>query len=933
MRPDTPDPERLLPLALARPRQAYAEATRLLDGGPGPYTASIAHQVRAIVVRDHGDHVRAVRELRRAVRLAGRSGDPERLADVRATLGLTLGLAGRTREGLDLLNVALDGRRGASAGRILARRAGLLRSCGRLTEALADLRRAIVLLGRAGDAVWEARCRSHRFLIYAAVGQAARADRDLVIAERLFVAAGQDLEHAMTVHNRAELAFQVGDLPRALGLLDEAQSRYDALRANRPTLPTDRCHVLLAAGLAGEALTVTDQALARHVARGGEATRTAELMLAVAAAAQAAGRPEVAAHRAAQARALFRRQHRRAWQNRAAFVELQALADTTAGFGLGTTDGSGAGTAAVTVAGTVAGADAGTASGAAGTAGLRRRAIALADELTASRAPEAGAADLLAARLCTPGGAAADRHLARAARARHRGPGLTRAAGWLAQALRAEARGSARGLLTACRLGLEAVAEHQRGLAAPDLRAHASGYGRRLAAMAQRHAVLRGDARMLLTWSERWRAGALALPPVRPPSDPDLAADLAALRGVIRSLEQARLAEDPVDQLDQRRRKLEASVRSRARRVPGGTTGGGPGRMRIGDLLDGLAGHRLIGLAVVDGRIHATTVAGRRVRAFPAGTLDAAMREAELARFLLRRLAHGLPSPRWREELATAGARLQELLLGAAAGLLDDGPTVIVPPARFHTVPWSLLPALTGVPVVVSPSALMWLRAGAAEEPGTGAAVSNAGAASSVAGASLSNAGAIAGRAGERRVVVAGGPGLPGGAGEVAAVAREHPGAVVLDGPAATVDAVLAALDGAWLAHIAAHGRFRADNPLFTSVTLADGPLTAYDLGRLRRAPRQLVLSSCDSAVAAPVGGDELLGMVSALAPLGTTGLLASVVPVNDGAACPMMVIVHRRLAVGESFGEALCAARAAARATGDPVAIATAASFIAVGR
>ena len=41
------------------------------------------------------------------------------------------------------------------------------------------------------------------------------------------------------------------------------------------------------------------------------------------------------------------------------------------------------------------------------------------------------------------------------------------------------------------------------------------------------------------------------------------------------------------------------------------------------------------------------------------------------------------------------------------------------------------------------------------------------------------------------------------------------------------------------------------------------GGLTVHDFERLARAPYRLVLSSCDSGVAAPVGADELLGLVS----------------------------------------------------------------------
>ncbi|MGH7582459.1 MAG: CHAT domain-containing protein, partial [Gemmatimonadales bacterium] len=67
----------------------------------------------------------------------------------------------------------------------------------------------------------------------------------------------------------------------------------------------------------------------------------------------------------------------------------------------------------------------------------------------------------------------------------------------------------------------------------------------------------------------------------------------------------------------------------------------------------------------------------------------------------------------------------------------------------------------------------------------------------------------------------------------------------------ANVGAVTAALDGADVAHLAAHGRLHFHNPLFSSLGFDDGPLTVYDLERLRRGPHHLVLSSCDSGVVA----------------------------------------------------------------------------------
>ena len=144
---------------------------------------------------------------------------------------------------------------------------------------------------------------------------------------------------------------------------------------------------------------------------------------------------------------------------------------------------------------------------------------------------------------------------------------------------------------------------------------------------------------------------------------------------------------------------------------------------------------------------------------------------------------------------------------------------------------------------------------------------------------------------------------------EVPRLAADYSGEVepvVLGDGTATAARVLGAIDGARLVHIAAHGTFRADSPLFSALRLDDGPLTVYDLERLRRGPRQLVLSSCDSGVVAPVGADEVLGLASSLIPLGTTAIVASVVPVNDVAVVPLMIAVHRELRSGASLAEAL---------------------------
>jgi CHAT domain-containing protein len=230
-----------------------------------------------------------------------------------------------------------------------------------------------------------------------------------------------------------------------------------------------------------------------------------------------------------------------------------------------------------------------------------------------------------------------------------------------------------------------------------------------------------------------------------------------------------------------------------------------------------------------------------------------------------------------------------------------DGRAVVVPPAGLLTAPWGLLPVFADVAVSVSPSATQWL--GARQARGTG-------------------------RSGHVALVT--GPGLSTREAEVTALSPVHDGAFVLSAEQATVAAALEILDGAGLAHIAAHGTFRGDAPLFSSLELADGQLTVHDLEELRHPPRSIILSACDSGGVAPIGPHEALGLVSALLGMGTSDVLASVVPVNDHATLSIMAEVHAVAGNGGTLAEGWRAARKAAQ--GDVLHAATAASFTSWG-
>ena len=863
------DADDLLQLAMSRPREALARARSILDGRPGLLEALVAHQAAGIVLRDIGDVGAGLRELRHALRLARRIGSPGREADVSATLGAALVISGRTVEGLAAFDRAIELASGPLAGRVLHRRASVLLILGRHSAALEGFRRAVGVLQRSHDAIWTARALNGRGLAYVGLGFPARADPDFVAAGRLLAECGQELEVAHTVLNRGYAAFRSGDLPGALAFFDDAALRYRPLSVPTPGLSQDRCDVLLAAGLARDALAEADAAAQEIERSHGRPTKRADLLLAAARCALVAAKPDEALERARAAHRLFRSQQRVWWQARAKLVVVQSQ------FAAGQVSGRLLAAAADTAA-----------------------------QLEALHSAEATQAHLLAGRVALGlgRGADAERFLSAAAKNRRLGPAISRVAGWLAVALQAEAAGDSRRLQMACRRGLAVLDEHRWTLGASELRAQATAQGAELAALAQRHAAAARKPRQLLTWSERWRATALAVPAVRPPAGTGFDADLAALRQATSRLEEARRQGEPTASVERDVLRLEKAVRATSLRTKGA---GVPARrvIDIGELLDQLGAAQLVEIVDINGTLQVLLCGAGRVRQLTAGNTADAMRAADFARFALRRLAHARPGDDPASAaaiLAAAGPRLEAATLGPAAALLRDEPLVVVPPGRLHGIPWALLPALARRPFSVAPSAGAWLRAHAAKPP-------------------------------ERQhVVLARGPALVTDGAEVPVAAKMYDDVTVLSGAAATTTRVLRALDGAWLAHIAAHGTFRADSPMFSSLRLHDGPLTVYDFEQLQRAPYRLVLSSCDAGVLAPTGADELLGLVSSLLPLGTAGVIAGVVPLNDQAAVPLMVDLHRNLRAGRTLAEALLNVRSGAPA--DPVQHAAAMSLLMLG-
>ena len=264
--------------------------------------------------------------------------------------------------------------------------------------------------------------------------------------------------------------------------------------------------------------------------------------------------------------------------------------------------------------------------------------------------------------------------------------------------------------------------------------------------------------RLLLTWSERWRATALAVPAVRPPAGDGFDADLAALRQATSRLEEARRQGAPTASLEREQQRLEKAVRATSLRTRGSAV---PARrvIDIGEMLDQLGAAQLIEIVDINGTLQVLLCGAGRVRQLTAGNTADAVRAADFARFALRRLARGRPGDDPDSAAAilkAVGPQLQDAVLGPAVGLLRDGPLVVVPPGRLHGIPWALLPALASRAFSVAPSAGAWLRAHAARPPD------------------------------RQHVVLARGPGLVTNGAEVPLVAELYDDVTVLSGAEAT---------------------------------------------------------------------------------------------------------------------------------------------------
>lgn len=145
---------------------------------------------------------------------------------------------------------------------------------------------------------------------------------------------------------------------------------------------------------------------------------------------------------------------------------------------------------------------------------------------------------------------------------------------------------------------------------------------------------------------------------------------------------------------------------------------------------------------------------------------------------------------------------------------------------------------------------------------------------------------------------------------EIETLAPLFPEAVALLDERATVSALQEFASGADILHLACHGQFRPDNPLFSSLRLGDGWLTVRDTYNLDLRCGLAALSACETGVNEVAPGDELIGLARGFFSAGAPSLLLSLWTVDDEATAELMASFYRRLLAGSAPAAALRAAQ-----------------------
>lgn len=149
-------------------------------------------------------------------------------------------------------------------------------------------------------------------------------------------------------------------------------------------------------------------------------------------------------------------------------------------------------------------------------------------------------------------------------------------------------------------------------------------------------------------------------------------------------------------------------------------------------------------------------------------------------------------------------------------------------------------------------------------------------------------------------------PSIPAVAEEARAVAATLTGAELLINEDATTERLREAAKESSPVHLACHGLFRTDNPMFSSLKLHDGWLTAADVMGLNLDGALVTLSACESGRSEVFAGDESIGLTRAFLGAGAATLTVSLWLVQDETTVRLMRSWYEKIGSGSEPAAAL---------------------------
>ncbi len=300
------------------------------------------------------------------------------------------------------------------------------------------------------------------------------------------------------------------------------------------------------------------------------------------------------------------------------------------------------------------------------------------------------------------------------------------------------------------------------------------------------------------------------------------------------------------------------------------------------------AGAVLLQYFQIRGMLQAWIVSKAALRMAPLASTSGVRRELRLLQFQLAR-SRSSPdcnAPQWLEAANAHLRALYDKLIAPVLPLLQGDHLIIAPHGILHHVPFHALydgtrHLIDNFTVSYTPSASVYAlcrcRANARSRPPLVLGVPDARA-----------------------------PHIAEEAREVAAMV---PGSRLFLGEKATRRLLSEAGSGSRYIHIATHGVFRIDNPMFSSIRLGDGHLSLFDLYQMPLDADLITLSGCSTGLNVVVGGDELFGLMRGLLSAGAGSLLVSLWDVFDRSSADFIRAFYRTLCAGAGKAESVRAA------------------------